>query len=233
MITILGTGHVFRIHEQVSFIVKNSWPEAVLVELDPQRLRSMRSPPGKEEAKAPWFYRMMAQQQLRLADEFGSEVGSDMLAAVEAAEKAGAELVLIDEYASLAVKKLLERMSGREKVRLLLSSMRGMLSSKKTVEKELGRFSEAEEDYIQDMRRQFPSLMSMLIDERNERMAAKIGSAAARYKDIVVVVGDAHVEGLAESLKDHEVRKIRLRDLLDPVKMEGIRCELWHGEART
>lgn len=222
---------MFRIQEQVSFIVKNSWPEAVLVELDPQRLRSIRAPKGQDEAKAPWFYRMMAQQQLRLADEFGSEVGSDMLAAVEAAETVGAELVLIDDYASLAVKKLMERMTAREKIRLLMSSVRGMVSSKKTVERELGRFSEAEEDYIQDMRRQFPSLMSMLIDERNERMAARIESAAARFEDIVVVVGDAHVEGLAGSLEGHDLRKIRLRDLLDPVKMESIRRELWQGEA--
>ena len=34
MITIIGTGHVFNLAEPVSFIVKNTWPDAVLIELD-------------------------------------------------------------------------------------------------------------------------------------------------------------------------------------------------------
>lgn len=227
----MGTGHVFRIQEQVSFIVKNIWPQAVLVELDPQRLQSIRAPGDPQKAKAPWFYRMMAQQQVRLADEFGGTVGGDMLAAVEAAERVGAQLILIDDNANQAVKELLEKMPAREKVRLLLSSLQGMMSSKKTVERELTRFTEEEDDYISDMRRHFPSMMESLIDDRNGRMAERIRNAAQRFDDMVVVVGDAHVEGLHELLQDLDVRKIRLKDILDPERMASIRRELWNGEA--
>ena len=41
MITIIGTGHVFNLAEPVSFIVKNTWPDAVLIELDKARYESM------------------------------------------------------------------------------------------------------------------------------------------------------------------------------------------------
>ncbi len=233
MITIVGTGHVFRIQEQVSFIVKNSWPQAVLVELDPQRLQSIRSPMDPQKAKAPWFYKMMAQQQIRLADEFGGTVGGDMLAAVEAAERVGAQLVLIDENASVAVKNLLAVMPAREKIRLILSSFQGMLASKKTVERELTRFSDEEESYVDDMRKHFPSMMKALIDDRNEGMAEKVRKASERFQDMVVVVGDAHVEGLVELLDGIEVKKIRLKDILDPQRMEAIRRELCQSEVGT
>ena len=41
MITIIGTGHVFNLAEPVSFIVKNTWPDAVLIELDMSRYNSL------------------------------------------------------------------------------------------------------------------------------------------------------------------------------------------------
>ena len=41
MITIIGTGHVFNLAEPVSFIVKNTWPDAVLIELDVSRYNAL------------------------------------------------------------------------------------------------------------------------------------------------------------------------------------------------
>ena len=50
MITIIGTGHVFNLAEPVSFIVKNTWPDAVLIELDMSRYNSLMnaSPEGAQ-----------------------------------------------------------------------------------------------------------------------------------------------------------------------------------------
>ena len=31
MITIIGTGHVFRLSEPIMFLIKHIWPQAVLV----------------------------------------------------------------------------------------------------------------------------------------------------------------------------------------------------------
>jgi len=231
MLLIIGTGHVFKIDEQVRFIIKNTWPDAVLVELDSQRLASIRSSGGKERDDVPWFYRLMANQQRRLADEFGGTVGGDMLAAVEAAEKVGADVLLIDEDASLAVSDLLKRMSAREKLRLAVSSLKGFFSSRKSVEKELEMFSNLEDEYLEEMRRSFPSLVKVLIDERNERMARRIRQAAERYENVLVVVGDAHVEGLASMLSDLETKKIRLKEIIDEDKMDSVRREILYGEA--
>ena len=42
MITVIGTGHVFgNLSEQIMFLVKQIWPQAVLVELDMARCTSI------------------------------------------------------------------------------------------------------------------------------------------------------------------------------------------------
>ncbi|MGI6494058.1 MAG: hypothetical protein ACOX10_04420 [Candidatus Methanomethylophilaceae archaeon] len=50
MITIIGVGHVFNIAEPVAFIIKQLWPDAVLVELDEVRYKIMT---GEYKAAEP------------------------------------------------------------------------------------------------------------------------------------------------------------------------------------
>ena len=66
------------------------------------------------------------------------------------------------------------------------------------------------------------------LDERNEKMSAQIRDYAERFTNIVVVVGDAHVEGIADALSDLEVRKIRLADILDKDRLDKVRASLWN-----
>ena len=77
MITIIGTGHVFNISEQIMFLIKQIWPQAVLVELDASRLKAMESTGENEgqkteDAELPWIYRSSAKYQ-GLADVFEHE----------------------------------------------------------------------------------------------------------------------------------------------------------------
>ena len=53
MITIIGTGHVFNISEQIMFLIKQIWPQAVLVELDGSRLNALESSGNDSE---PFFF---------------------------------------------------------------------------------------------------------------------------------------------------------------------------------
>ena len=87
MITIIGTGHVFNISEQIMFFIEQIWPQAVLVELDGSRLNALESTgedaEQKEEAELPWIYRSSAKYQPSMAKKYGTRTGNELLTAVQ------------------------------------------------------------------------------------------------------------------------------------------------------
>jgi pheromone shutdown protein TraB len=91
-------------------------------------------------------------------------------------------------------------------------------------------FSDNEVDYVEAMRKKYPTMVRKLIDERNEYMAKQISECYQRFSNMVVVVGDAHVEGICALLEDRDIRKIRLNDLLDPERMNKVRDMVWKGD---
>ncbi len=235
MITIIGTGHVFNLAEPVSFIVKNTWPDAVLIELDVARyqyLMNRQENPGQEDsaAGASAIYKQTAKYQQKMSEENGTQVGGEFLAAVNTGRLAGAEIIPIDTNAMQVLDQMWDEMSFKEKVRYRLSGISDSIGGMRKVEDVQTQFAQDEERYIEGMRRKYPTLVRKLIDERNEHMAEQINKASETHSNMVVVVGDAHVEGICRLLKDPEIRKIRLADLRDRERMDKVRSMVWKGE---
>ena len=69
------------------FLIKQIWPQAVLVELDPRRLQAMEAPKDDaqktEEVEMPWIYRSAAKYQARMAKKHGTRTGNELLTAVQ------------------------------------------------------------------------------------------------------------------------------------------------------
>jgi len=234
MITIIGTGHIFRIAEPVSFIIKNSWPEAVLVELDERRYIALTSSESSEKRdipkNVPKIYRESARYQDKMSEENGVRTGSELLAAINSGIMIGAQIVCIDKDAEQVMREVEEEMSFMERRRYSFSSISDNLFGRKKVEDTQKDFSLDEQQYIENMRKRYPTLVRKLIDERNEYMAEKIRSESEKYNNVVVVVGDAHVEGLCGLLDGLEIRKIRLAELMDKESMDKIRLQIWNNE---
>jgi len=238
MITIIGTGHVFNICEPMMFFVKHIWPDCVLVELDEKRFGVLNAPAdaveqkpeeNKDDEKA-WIYTKTAEYQKRMAEEHGSTVGAEMITAVNTGKLVGAEIGFIDIDASNIMEEIWNEMSAREKMRYSLSSFKERFSKAKDADKVAEEFGTNGDKMIADMRKKYPTLVRKLIDERNDHMSKEILRYAERFNNIVVVVGDAHVEGISQQLEGKEIRKIRLGDILDPDKQSKIRAELWNSE---
>ena len=123
-----------------------------------------------------------------------------------------------------------EEMPFREKMRYSISTYTDGFRGKKRADSVVKEFGENEEAMIADMRRKYPTLVRKLIDERNASMAEQIRSYAGRYSKIVVVCGDAHVEGISKLLSDLEIKKIRLRDITDKQRLDKLRSEAWNHE---
>lgn len=234
MITVVGVGHVFNIAEQVSFIIHQLWPDAVLVELDEVRFRILtgeykaREPTDAEGKEATKLYRKTAEYQDNLSREYGSQTGAEMIAAVSAGRSVGAEIGFIDRAAMNTLDEVWAEMSFWERRRYSWSLFSDRRKGRKKAEKTAAEFARDSDAMVEKMRRKFPTLVRKLIDERDEHMAGKIREYAARKNDMVVVVGDAHVEGLVRLLPGEEIRKIRLETILDRAKMNALRSEFWN-----
>ena len=233
MITIIGTGHVFNLAEPVSFIVKNTWPDAVLIELDKGRYEAMMNdyngvkPQG--EQKMSTIYANTAKYQQKMSEQSGSRLGSEFLAAVNTGKLLNADIVPIDTDAMRVMNEMWEEMSFGERTRYRLSSFKDSFGGIGRVEDTHKKFAANETDYVESMRKRYPTLVRKLIDERNVYMAEQINGLSDRYHNMVVVVGDAHVEGICKLLKDEHVRKIRLSDIMDRERMSRIRQMVWDG----
>ena len=237
MITVVGTGHIFRLQEQMLFLVKHIWPDCVLVELDYTRYQMATQPkadgPEAEKAakeamkKEPWIYRNTAKYQMKMAKKQKTDVGSELITAVKAGELLEAEIGFIDTNAANAFAEMWEEMSFREKFRYSVSTYTDRLKGKKGAEQAVKDFSENEDKMMADMRRKYPTLVRKLIDERNVLLADQIRGYADRFKNILVVCGDAHVEGICSLLSDLETFKIRLGDIVDEERFKIICKTVW------
>ena len=183
----------------------------VCLELDPARYQALVH--KERSGEVPIQYKLLALFQERLAGKFGTEVGGEMLAAAGAAQEVGAKLALIDMDAAMVFSKLWKRMSMKEKVHLMGGAFVGLFVSKKTVERELDRYENNAEGYIETMGEQFPTIREVLIEDRNGYMADRLKSLSAENPNVVAVVGDGHVPGILQRLGGVEVETVRLKDL--------------------
>jgi pheromone shutdown protein TraB len=235
MITMIGTGHVFKIAEQVTFIVKYTWPDALLIELDEKRYDALMNDKGEKKAPGNFskLYRDTAEYQVKMSEKNDAKPGGEMLAAIVEAKTLGSVIICIDKDAEQTMKEIEESMSCTERIRFSYSSFSDRMFGKRNINKTQKNFAADEEEYVRKMRKRFPTMVEKLIDERDAYMAEKIRAASEKYKNIVVVVGDAHVKGLCQLLEGMEIEKIRLADMLDQESMNRIKSRIWDGGAEA
>ncbi len=191
-LTIVGTGHVFRIGEIVAEIIRRRRPHVVCVELDPVRLgglqerarlnayeeagdpraEAMRRQHEEATKRMPRLYRFLARLQERLADQEGVEAGSEMLAAVDAAGELDVPVATIDVDAQRLIRRAWREMRWRERIRFVWAVLRGRKGD--DVESELKDYQDDPVAYLARVGDEFPSLKRVLIDERDEHMAKRI-----------------------------------------------------------
>lgn len=212
-IVLIGVAHVFDIRDKVREIIMRESPKTVALELDSARLEALLSReelPGNE----PFLYQLLARFQKNLAKEFGSEVGSEMIAAAGAAKEVGARIALIDMDAANLFSTLRRAMSIREKVMLLVGVFLAFFTKRSTVEKEMARYSKDEVGFFHEIQRSYPTIMKILIEDRNRFMAQRLREISAEASPIVAVVGDGHITGMEALLSEFADLEIwRLEDL--------------------
>ncbi|TYL36659.1 conjugal transfer protein TraB [Natronococcus pandeyae] len=129
-VDVLGTAHVSQASvDDVHETVDEADPDIVAVELDESRYRQMQGgAPDDIEAKdllsgntvfqflAYW---MLSYVQSRLGNRFDIEPGADMRAAIDAAERNGSGVALVDRDIQITIQRFWRRLSFTEKLKMV------------------------------------------------------------------------------------------------------------------
>lgn len=220
-IILLGTSHIAE--ESVAAIetaiVKHE-PGIVAVELDTARLDAL-----VHKRRKASFFQLVPQVgitgavfasigsyvQKKLGAKVGVLPGADMLAAVRAGQKHKLPVFLIDQPIDVTLRRFSAGFTFREKLRLLADVFMAVFFPERQMKKygvfvlDLSRVPPKKliERLIREIKKRYPSLYRVLIQERNEYMVYQLVRLAHQHPDkkILAVVGAGHEEGMRRMLR--------------------------------
>jgi pheromone shutdown-related protein TraB len=219
-IILIGTAHI---SEESVLEVRNAIetykPDIVAVELCQRRYDSItkkdqwENTPVTALIKSNNAYFMLAQTflssiQRKLGEEYGVEPGSEMIAAMQEAEKYHLTVALVDRDITVTLKRAWRLMGIREKFRVVWEFLKAMIGYDEEELEELDLKELMKQDVLSQMMEEFskiaPSAAKVLISERDQYIAQKIYEESKKGK-VVAVVGAGHINGIKKHLKDQQL----------------------------
>lgn len=225
-VTLVGTAHVSK--ESVAEVrnaVETLNPDCICVELDAERLESLRNPTQWDKldlasairkGRGPFLMANMAMSafQRKLGLHTGVKPGEELFEAVKAGEERGLVAELIDRNIKTTLLRAWRKTGFWKKNWLISSILASVFDDTKMDEEELKdlRSKDTLSALMEEMGKILPSVKTILIDERDIYMAGKL--KRARGANIVAVVGAGHVAGietaLAREITDEEMAALEI-----------------------
>ena len=212
-VLLIGTAHVSK--ESVELVretIEKENPDMVAVELCQQRFHAISEKKKWDETDISKVIKegkgylfltqlMLTNFQRKVGDELGVKPGSEMVKALDMAKEKNIPIALVDRDISVTLKRALNRMGFKEKVKILFGLVSGIFEEEKITEEMVEKLKEMDvlTEMMEELGKEVPSIKETLLDERNIYIADKIASLEA--KKIVAVVGAGHVSGIKEILE--------------------------------
>jgi len=211
-VIILGAAHVSKKSARLAAdLVTELSPDAVCLELDPQRYSALKDEDRFRQLNLKEIIRkkqmatllvnlVLASFQRRLGDKLGIRPGEEQLAAARAAEEKNIPVHLCDRDVRITLKRAWRGTSWWKKSLLAASLLGSLFSTEEISEEKIEELKESDllSEMMQELARDLPDTKRILIDERDIFMAERI--KAADGKRLVAVVGAGHVPGLIRAL---------------------------------
>lgn len=216
---IIGTAHVSEksVEEVKNTIIENE-PDVVAVELDARRYQNLLNDKNGVEQNKDIKIReiikgnnltmfmvsgLLSYFQKKIGDEVGVKPGSEMLAAAEAAEEAGAEVALIDRDIQITLKRALNRMSFWEKAKFAYSIIASFFTDDDEVIDDIESIKQGDalEEVMKYFQEMSPSAYEVLVQERDIYMAQMLLNLEG---NVVAVVGAGHKQGILQKMEHPE-----------------------------
>ncbi|RMG39308.1 MAG: TraB family protein, partial [Candidatus Dadabacteria bacterium] len=182
IIFLVGTAHISKKSaELVSDVIEQVRPDSVAVELCHSRYQSLKDPDRWKNMDIVSVIRegrayvlvahlLLASFQKKLGDQLDIKPGIEMLKAVEAAEKAGAETVLADRDVRITLKRIWASLDIWSMSKLIATMLGATISDTKIDEAEIERLKSADalEEAMREFSESLPKVRTALIDERDK-----------------------------------------------------------------
>ncbi|XP_009133158.1 traB domain-containing protein [Brassica rapa] len=228
---LIGTAHVSEEScREVEAIVRFMKPEVVFLELCSSRL-SILTP---QALKIPTVSEMIEMWKknhnafgiaygwflAKVASKLDVLPGAEFRVAYEEAHKYGGKVILGDRLVQITLKRTWVKMSLWHKLKFFgLVFQAVYLPSPEQLKKMLKAMNDVDivTLVIQEMSKQFPSLMDTLVHERDKYMVCMLSRVASEHSSVVAVVGREHLEGI----KKNWSQPINMKDLLEIPKNES------------
>lgn len=235
--TLIGTAHVSRASaEAVRDLASQEQFDAIAVELCPARYDALTAERNwtdldlyrvVREGKAGLVMANLALSayQRRIAEQFGIEPGAEMRAAVKAAAERKVPLQLIDRDLATTLRRSYASVPWYKRIYLMTGLALGMVSNDEIDEESIERLKEGDilESTFSEFAAQSPELYHSLIAERDSYMAARLRQEngctgpATGGKNVLVVIGAGHMDGLSRHLQDSTTPPGEIRLELDRI----------------
>jgi pheromone shutdown-related protein TraB len=216
-IILIGTAHISKESVlEVRNAIETYKPDIVAVELCQRRYDSIskkdkwENTPVTALIKSNNAFFMLAQTflssiQRRLGEEYGVEPGSEMIAAMQEAEKYHLTVALVDRDITVTLKRAWRMMGVREKFRVVWEFLKAMIGYDEEELEELDLKELMKQDVLSQMMEEFskiaPNAAQVLISERDQYIAQKIYEESKKGK-VVAVVGAGHINGIKKHLEN-------------------------------
>jgi pheromone shutdown-related protein TraB len=207
---IIGTAHVSKKSvEEVRRVIHEIRPDTVCVELDPLRYEALTDDSRWRrldifqvirQRKMLFLMASLALQayQKRLGDKLGVRPGAELVAAVEAAEEVGAEVILADRDVQITLRRTWANLGFFNKLRLMAALVASVFDAQEIDEAQVEALKDRQQigDMMSEFARVMPEVKVPLIDERDAYLMSRIEESSG--KTVVAVVGAGHVAGMTE-----------------------------------
>lgn len=229
-IVLVGTSHISKESaELVKEVIEKENPDVVCLEWDKTRYNKYMNP---DEWSDTDIVQVIKQKKLivlissviysliqkHLAKINDSVPGAEFFQAVNSAEKSGAKLALVDRDSQITFKRFWRLIPLRKKAlfpHAFGKVLEGAEDSKEEMKKLLN--SENFEPIFEQLQQTYPELWESFLIERDLYMSTKILNEEG--KKIVVIIGQAHLNGVEKNIKEN--RKANIEEL------DGLPPKLW------
>jgi pheromone shutdown-related protein TraB len=211
-IILIATAHIsLQSVELVKRVIEAERPDSVCVELDEDRLKNIKDPDSWKKTDIVKVIRakkvgflfanlLLSSYQKKMAGKLGTRVGQEMLQGMESAEAIGATLVPADRKLQTTFLRIWRKLGIFEKSKLISGLLFSFDDGDEITEDDLQELLRDDmlEAAMGDIRKKFPKVGEILINERDSYLADKIKNAPG--DKVVAILGGAHVPGIREEI---------------------------------
>ncbi len=206
---IIGTSHIsVESIEEVAKAIHQLKPDIIALELDLKRFKRLTSKARyrlklSDIGQKGFLINLIGSYLERyLGKKVGVMPGAEMKKAIYLAKEYNIKIALIDQDIAVTLKNLKEKFSSREKLRLIKNIVIAPFSARK-IKIDLRKVPEQKliNQLTLQVKKDYPSIYEVLIEERNKIMAARLIKLMHENKRVLAVVGAGHVSGMEKIIK--------------------------------